>query len=63
VITDWDPIDGTKPALGRARCVGIWDSLCEVNIELDILTEKNRNGLKLLVLKSLVVHLVTLGYF
>ncbi|AXF43604.1 MULTISPECIES: AAA family ATPase [Acinetobacter] len=42
VITDWDPLDGTKPALGRARCVGIWDSLCEVNTELDILTEKNR---------------------
>lgn len=42
VITDWDPLDGTKPALGRARCVGIWDSCCEVNTELDILTEKNR---------------------
>ena len=42
VITDWDPLDGTKPALGRARCVGIWDSRCEVNTELDILTEKNR---------------------
>ena len=42
VITDWDPLDGTKPALGRARCVGIWDSFCEVNTELDILTEKNR---------------------
>ena len=42
MITDWDPLDGTKPALGRARCVGIWDSLCEVNTELDILTEKNR---------------------
>ncbi|MFC1393546.1 AAA family ATPase [Acinetobacter junii] len=42
VITDWDPLDGTKPALGRARCVGIWDSRCEVNSELDILTEKNR---------------------
>lgn len=42
VITDWDPLDGTKPALGRARCVGIWDSRCEVNTELNILTEKNR---------------------
>ncbi|MGV2456481.1 UNVERIFIED_CONTAM: AAA family ATPase [Acinetobacter seifertii] len=31
VITDWDPLDGTKPALGRARCLGIWDSRCEVN--------------------------------
>lgn len=42
VITDWDPLDGTKPALGRARCLGIWDSRCEVNLGLTKFTEKNR---------------------
>ncbi|GAO91699.1 hypothetical protein PSA5_03300 [Pseudomonas syringae pv. actinidiae] len=31
VVTDWDPLDGTKPPLGKARTVGIWDAYCEVN--------------------------------
>jgi len=43
VITDWDPLDGTKPALGRARCVGIWDSRVEVNSTISLMTEKGRN--------------------
>lgn len=30
VVTDWDPLDGSKPPLGRARTVGIWDAYCEV---------------------------------
>lgn len=43
VITDWDPLDGTKPALGRARCVGIWDAVGEVNSSAMKLNKKNRN--------------------
>lgn len=31
VITDWDPLDGTKPPLGKARTLGIWDAHCEVS--------------------------------
>lgn len=31
VVTDWDPLDGTKPPLGKARTVGIWDAYCEVS--------------------------------
>lgn len=42
VITDWDPLDGSKPALGRDRCVGIWDARCEVNAQLTPFTESNR---------------------
>ncbi|MFV7441885.1 ATP-dependent nuclease [Acinetobacter pittii] len=42
VITDWDPLDGTKPPLGRARCIGIWDSRCEVNSVLPKFTKQNR---------------------
>lgn len=29
VITDWDPLDGTKPPLGKARTLGIYDAWCE----------------------------------
>ena len=31
VITDWDPLDGTKPPLGKARALGIWDAYCSVS--------------------------------
>lgn len=31
VVTDWDPLDGTKPPLGKARTVGIWDAYCAVS--------------------------------
>lgn len=30
VITDWDPLDGTKAPLGIERTFGIWDAYCEV---------------------------------
>lgn len=30
VITDWDPLDGAKPPLGKARTLGIWDAYCAV---------------------------------
>lgn len=31
VVTDWDPLDGTKPPLGKARTLGIWAAYCEVS--------------------------------
>lgn len=31
VITDWDPLDGTKPPLGKARAFNIWDAYAEVS--------------------------------
>lgn len=31
VVTDWDPLDGTKPPLGKARTLGIWDAFCTVS--------------------------------
>lgn len=31
VVTDWDPLDGTKPPLGKARTLGIWDAYCAVS--------------------------------
>ena len=30
VVTDWDPLDGTKPPLGKTRTLGIWDALASV---------------------------------
>lgn len=30
VITDWDPLDGAKPPLGKARTLDIWDAYAEV---------------------------------
>ncbi|ANL39265.1 ATP-dependent nuclease [Rhizobium phaseoli] len=31
VITDWDPLDGTKPPLGKARALDIWDAYASVS--------------------------------
>lgn len=28
VVTDWDPLDGSKPALGRARALDLFDAAC-----------------------------------
>lgn len=30
VVTDWDPLDGTKPPLGKARALEIYDAACSV---------------------------------
>lgn len=30
IITDWDPLDGTKPPLGKARTLDIWDAYASV---------------------------------
>ncbi|WP_242504708.1 ATP-dependent nuclease [Pseudomonas songnenensis] len=42
VVTDWDPLDGTKPPLGKARTVGIWDAYCAVTPDATQLTPENR---------------------
>lgn len=31
IVTDWDPLDGSKAPLGKARTLGIWDAYCEVS--------------------------------
>ena len=31
VVTDWDPLDGTKPSLGQARTLDIWDAYTSVS--------------------------------
>ena len=31
VVTDWDPLDGLKPPLGKARTLDIWDAFCGVS--------------------------------
>lgn len=30
VITDWDPLDGTKPPLGRKRTIHLWEAMLQV---------------------------------
>ncbi|UGA48881.1 hypothetical protein HU230_0042270 (plasmid) [Bradyrhizobium quebecense] len=30
VITDWDPLDGSKPPLGRKRTIALWQDMLEV---------------------------------
>ncbi|MCE0970271.1 ATP-dependent nuclease [Pseudomonas putida] len=42
VVTDWDPLDGTKPPLGKARTVGIWDAYCAVVPRATPLTTESR---------------------
>ncbi|WP_202639245.1 ATP-dependent endonuclease [Bradyrhizobium sp. CCBAU 051011] len=29
VVTDWDPLDGTKPPLGRNRTLDIWEAMSQ----------------------------------
>jgi len=41
VVTDWDPLDGTKQPLGKVRSLGIWDAYCEVT-GVAKLTEEQR---------------------
>lgn len=31
VVTDWDPLDGSKPPLGKARTLAIWDAYASVS--------------------------------
>lgn len=46
VVTDWDPLDGTKPALGRKRMMGIWDACSEVSVQFGKLTSAQRTNLE-----------------
>jgi putative ATP-dependent endonuclease of OLD family len=39
VVTDWDPLDGSKPPLGKARTLGIWDAYCAVSGNAALKTE------------------------
>ena len=41
VVTDWDPLDGTNPPLGKGRTLGIWDAYCAVS-EGEPLTAEER---------------------
>lgn len=31
VVTDWDPLDGTNPPLGKVRTLTVWDAYCAVS--------------------------------
>ncbi|MGV4072445.1 ATP-dependent nuclease [Citrobacter freundii] len=42
VITDWDPLDGSKPPLGKARAISIWDAICSVRPDRYKLSAENR---------------------
>lgn len=41
VITDWDPLDGTKQPLGKTRSISIWDAYCSVRPEAQKFTAGN----------------------
>src|SRR5690606_11036653 len=41
VVTDWDPLDGTKPPLGKARTLDIWDAYASVSGN-NVLTSSER---------------------
>lgn len=42
VITDWDPLDGSRPPLGKTRAISIWDAFCAVRSERYKLTAADR---------------------
>lgn len=46
VITDWDPLDGTKQPLGKNRSISIWDAYCSVRPEAPKFTPENITWLK-----------------
>lgn len=43
VVTDWDPLDGTKPPLGKARTLDIWDAMASVTGQ-QVLSEQQRTA-------------------
>ncbi|WP_142910900.1 ATP-dependent endonuclease, partial [Klebsiella pneumoniae] len=45
VITDWDPLDGTKQPMGKTRSIGIWQAFSEVSGKLKKLLPENINWL------------------
>ena len=40
VITDWDPLNGTKPPLGRVRTMDIWDAYVTINRQPKLTAEQ-----------------------
>ncbi|ELJ5854654.1 AAA family ATPase, partial [Enterobacter kobei] len=42
VITDWDPLDGSKQPLGKARAISIWDAFCAVRPEMHKLSAEEK---------------------
>lgn len=43
VITDWDPLDGTKQPMGKTRSINIWQAYSDVSEDLEKLTPGNIN--------------------
>lgn len=43
IITDWDPLNGTKPPLGKARTLKIWDACCQVSGNTPLTTAEREN--------------------
>lgn len=43
VVTDWDPLDGTKPPLGRARTLDIWNAYASVSGN-EVLSDAQRSS-------------------
>ncbi|MCH4288482.1 MULTISPECIES: ATP-dependent nuclease [Enterobacter cloacae complex] len=43
VITDWDPLDGSKQPLGKARAISIWDAFCAVRPEKHKLSAEEKS--------------------
>lgn len=41
VITDWDPLDGSKQPLGKMRSISIWNAFCSVRPDAQRLTPDN----------------------
>lgn len=62
VITDWDPLDGTKPALGRARTFAISDAYCAVTGETP-LTAKQRAEWEAVDFNTFSTAWATVGVF
>ncbi|MDF7788472.1 AAA family ATPase [Pantoea stewartii] len=46
VITDWDPLDGTKEPLGKTRSINIWKAYRSVNSTVHELTPGNISWLR-----------------
>ncbi|BFO02361.1 ATP-dependent endonuclease [Pseudomonas guariconensis] len=63
VVTDWDPLDGTKPPLGKARTVAIWDANCSVNPGAKKLTTENRAWCEAADFNSFSVAWASFGIF
>lgn len=41
VITDWDPLDGTKQPLGKKRSINLWQAYSAVSTDIPKLTTEN----------------------